>query len=138
MFNCIRCLSSYSFSLIFFFKQKKKKKKKKKKKNSVWPIHSWNRVTCSFLKPGFHSAMLGFIWKSLLCILLLQFYYHFYEENIDFGLQVSIWAFESVKGQFKCWFVSWISFVISSYSSIAWDPIENELLWQGKREKDSS
>ena len=40
-----------------------------------WLIHNWDIVTCSFLdflKPSFHFSMLGFIWKNLLCMLLLQ------------------------------------------------------------------
>ena len=54
---------------------------KKESVNIVRLIRSPDIVTWSFqdfLKPGFHSFILSSIWKSSLCILLLQSWSDFF------------------------------------------------------------
>ena len=57
----------------------------------VWPIRNRDIITCSsfdFLEAGLHSPSVGFIWKSLLLMLL----FHFLWKNL------LIWGFKSVYG----------------------------------------
>ena len=51
----------------------------------VWPMHNQDIMTCSlldFLKAGLHSPKVGWIWKSLLWVLLFQCCCHFLWRNL--------------------------------------------------------
>ena len=51
----------------------------------VWPIRNWDITTCSlldFLVDGLHSLKMGWIWKSLLWMLLLHCCCHFVWRNL--------------------------------------------------------
>ena len=59
----------------------------------MWSIRNRDMMTCSFinfLRAGLHSPKVGFIYKSLLIILLFQRCWHFVRKNL------SIWGFKSV------------------------------------------
>ena len=60
----------------------------------VWPIRNRDITTCSldFLDAGLHSPKVGWIWKSLLSMLLLHCCCHFVWRNL------SIVGFRSVYG----------------------------------------
>ena len=50
----------------------------------VWPMHNWDIMTCSlldFFNAGLHSPKVGWIWKSLLWMLLLHRCCHFLWRN---------------------------------------------------------
>ena len=51
----------------------------------VWPMHNWDITTCSllnFFNVGLHSPKVGWIWKSLLWMLLLHRCCHFLWRNL--------------------------------------------------------
>ena len=61
----------------------------------VWPMRSRDIMTCfllDFLKAGLYSPKVGWIWKSLLMVLLFQCCCHFMQKNL------LIWGFRSVYG----------------------------------------
>ena len=61
----------------------------------VWLIRNWDITTCSlldFLNAGLHSRKVGWIWKSLLWMLLLHYCCHFVWRNL------LIFGFRSVYG----------------------------------------
>ena len=93
----------------------------------VWSIPDWDMVTCSFLKPGFHSSYAGFYWEKL-HLWLFQFCCLFFWKNMLILVFMSVHETLNLLGDiFLCWFGFWVSFVISFYFDGIWDPAENQL-----------
>ena len=92
----------------------------------VWPIRNQDITTCSlldFLDAGLHSPKVGWIWKSLLCMLLLHCCCHFVWRNlliVGFRSVYGILDLSGVRSKADWAVESALSFPLTAVLTIYW------------------
>ena len=94
----------------------------------VWPMRNWDITTCSlldFLKARVNSPKVGWIWKSLLWMLMSHRCCHFVRRNLLIVGIKSLYGMERTSGLRSKADLAAESAFFSAHSNVAWNPTKN-------------